>query len=156
MLTWFPSPYPDELFYSVLCRYYVSSGVKEHYLVKKQLFGTKAGVKMATLYPNATVHAALLQLPDGVFDERDMILRHTPFLYYARMRKKSAKSCWMTWCRGEAERLPTSGKHFPRTITPSGIAHRVCRRTHRYTGSRTTTSSTRYHSPVYVSGTNAG
>ena len=49
MLTWFPSPYPDELFYSVLCRYYLSSGIKEHYLVKKQLFGTKAGVKMATL-----------------------------------------------------------------------------------------------------------
>ena len=46
---WFPSPYPDELFYSVLCRYYLSSGIKEHYLVKKQLFGTKAGVKMATL-----------------------------------------------------------------------------------------------------------
>ena len=32
-----------------MCRYYLSSGVKEHYLVKKQLFGTKAGVKMATL-----------------------------------------------------------------------------------------------------------
>ena len=71
MLTWFPSPYPEEQFNSVLCRYYLSSGIKEHYLVKKQLFGTKAGVKMATLYPNATVHAALLQLPDGVFDERD-------------------------------------------------------------------------------------
>ena len=35
MLTWFPSPYPDELFYSVLCRYYLSSGIKEHYLVKE-------------------------------------------------------------------------------------------------------------------------
>ena len=82
---WFPSPYPDELFYSVLCRYYLSSGIKEHYLVKKQLFGTKAGVKMATLYPNAAVHAVLSQLPEGVFDGRDMILHHTPFLYYARM-----------------------------------------------------------------------
>ena len=48
MLTWFPSPYPDELFYSVLCRYYLSSGIKEHYLVKKQLFGNRVGIGVTT------------------------------------------------------------------------------------------------------------
>lgn len=26
MISFFPSPYPDELWYSVICRYYVHSG----------------------------------------------------------------------------------------------------------------------------------
>ena len=85
MLTWFPTPYPGELFYSVLCRYYMSSGIREHNIVKRQLFGSKSGIKMATLYPNAAIHAVLSQLPKGVYDGRDMIVHHTPFAYYTRM-----------------------------------------------------------------------
>lgn len=53
MLTWFPTPYPDEMFYSLLCRYYISTGIKEHVIVKRQLFGEQEGIKMATLYPKA-------------------------------------------------------------------------------------------------------
>ena len=79
MLTYFPTPYPGELFYSVLCRYYMSSGIREHNIVKRQLFGRKAGIKMATLYPNAAIHAVLSQLPKGVYDGREMIVHHTPF-----------------------------------------------------------------------------
>lgn len=123
MLTWFPSPYPDELFYSVLCRYYVSSGVKEHFLVKKQLFGTKAGVKMATLYPNATVHAALLQLPDGVFDERDMILRHTPFLYYTRMYPQQEREVLLDDLVQGRSKTPT---HLWKTFPKDDYALRYC------------------------------
>lgn len=122
-MTWFPSPYPDELFYSVLCRYYLSSGIKEHYLVKKQLFGTKAGVKMATLYPNATVHAALLQLPDGVFDERDMILRHTPFLYYARMYPQEEREVLLDDLVQGRSRTPT---HLWKTFHKDNYALRYC------------------------------
>lgn len=120
---WFPSPYPDELFYSVLCRYYLSSGVKEHYLVKKQLFGTKAGVKMATLYPNATVHAALLQLPDGVFDERDMILRHTPFLYYTRMYPQQEREVLLDDLVQGRSKTPT---HLWKTFSKDDYALRYC------------------------------
>lgn len=76
MLTWFPTPYPDELFYSVLCRYYVSSGIKKHMTVKEQLFGSRPRTQMATLYPNATIHNVMSQLPDGLFDERELFLHH--------------------------------------------------------------------------------
>ena len=123
MLTWFPSPYPDELFYSVLCRYYLSSGVKEYYLVKKQLFGTKAGVKMATLYPNAAVHAVLSQLPEGVFDGRDMILHHTPFLYYARMHPQQEREVLLDDLLQGRSKTPT---HLWRTFPKGDYALRYC------------------------------
>lgn len=123
MLTWFPSPYPDELFYSVLCRYYLSTGIKEHYLVKKQLFGTKAGVKMATLYPNAAVHAVLSQLPEGVFDGRDMILHHTPFLYYARMHPQQEREVLLDDLLQGRSKTPT---HLWRTFPKGDYALRYC------------------------------
>lgn len=123
MLTWFPSPYPDELFYSVLCRYYLSSGIKEHYLVKKQLFGTKAGVKMATLYPNATIHAILSQLPEKVFDGRDMILHHTPFLYYARMYPQQEREALLDDLLQGRGKTPT---HLWKTFPKDDYALRYC------------------------------
>ena len=117
MLTWFPTPYPGELLYGILRRYYMSSGIREHSLVKQQLFGSKAGIKMATLYPNAAIHAVLSQLPEGVYDGRDMILHHTPFPYYTRMysvnereallddllqgRGKTPTHLWKTFPRGD-------------------------------------------------------
>ena len=123
MLTWFPSPYPDELFYSVLCRYYVSSGVKEHFLVKKQLFGTKVGVKMATLYPNAAVHAALSQLPEGVFDGRNVILHHTPFAYYTRMYSATEREALLNDLLQGRGKTPT---HLWRTFPKEDYALRYC------------------------------
>ena len=123
MLTWFPSPYPDELFYSVLCRYYLSSGIKEHYLVKKQLFGTKAGVKMATLYPNAAVHAVLSRLPEGVFDGHNVILRHTPFAYYTRMYPATEREALVNDLLQGRGKTPT---HLWRTFPKEDYALRYC------------------------------
>ena len=116
-MTYFPTPYQGELFYSVLCRYYMSSGIREHNIVKRQLFGSKSGIKMATLYPNAAIHAVLSQLPKGVYDGRDMIVHHTPFAYYTRMysinereallddllqgRGKTPTHLWKTFPRGD-------------------------------------------------------
>ena len=53
--------------------------------MKRMIFRDRVGIKMATLYPNATIHAILSQLPAGVFSEREMVLSHTTFLYYTRM-----------------------------------------------------------------------
>ena len=123
MLTWFPSPYPDELFYSVLCRYYLSSGIKEHYLVKKQLFGNRVGIKMATLYPNAAVHAVLSQLPEGVFDGRNVILHHTPFAYYTRMYPATEREALLNDLLQGRGKTPT---HLWRTFPKEDYALRYC------------------------------
>ncbi len=123
MLTWFPTPYPDETFYSVLCRYYVSAGIKEHALVKRQLFGNREGIKMATLYPNAAIHMVLSELPKGLFDERDMILRHTPFLYYTRMYPAEERGALLEELTQGKGKTPT---HLWRTFPKDGYAMRYC------------------------------
>ena len=122
-MTWFPSPYPDELFYSVLCRYYLSSGIKEHNIVKRLLFGNRVGIKMATLYPNAAVHAVLSQLPEGVFDGHNVILHHTPFLYYTRMYPATEREALMDDLLQGRSKTPT---HLWRTFPKGDYALRYC------------------------------
>ena len=123
MLTYFPTPYPGELFYSVLCRYYMSSGIREHNIVKRQLFGSKSGIKMATLYPNAAVHAVLSQLPEGVFDGHNVILHHTPFLYYTRMYPATEREALMDDLLQGRSKTPT---HLWRTFPKGDYALRYC------------------------------
>ena len=55
MLNHFPTPYPEETFYSVLCRYYISTGIREMATVDRELFGGKNGSSICTLYPNRTM-----------------------------------------------------------------------------------------------------
>lgn len=123
MLTWFPSPYPDELFYSVLCRYYLGSGIKEHNIVKRMIFGDRVGIKMATLYPNATIHAILSQLPAGVFSEREMVLSHTTFLYYTRMYPATEREALLDDLLQGRGKTPT---HLWRTFPKGDYALRYC------------------------------
>ena len=91
MLKFFPTPYPDELWYSVLCRYYVSTGIKESTIVKNLLFQGMKSAKMGFLYPSSSMRLVLSQLPPQVFNPRRMILDHTTFLYFARMYKREWK-----------------------------------------------------------------
>lgn len=123
MLTWFPTPYPGELFYGILCRYYLSSGIREHALVKQQLFGRKAGIKMATLYPNAAIHAVLSQLPKVVYDGRDMIVHHTPFAYYTRMYQPQEREALLDDLLQGQGKTPT---HLWRTFPRGDYALRYC------------------------------
>lgn len=123
MLTWFPTPYPGELFYGILCRYYMSSGIREHSLVKQQLFGSKAGIKMATLYPNAAIHAVLSQLPEGIYDGRDMILHHTPFAYYTRMYQPQEREALLDDLLQGRGKTPT---HLWKTFPRGDYALRYC------------------------------
>ena len=123
MLTYFPTPYPGELFYSVLCRYYMSSGIREHNIVKRQLFGSKSGIKMATLYPNAAIHEVLSQLPKGVYDGRDMIVHHTPFAYYTRMYSINEREALLDDLLQGRSKTPT---HLWRTFPKGDYALRYC------------------------------
>lgn len=85
MLTFFPTPYPDELFYSVLCRWYLLNGIREHKASKRALFLGRENVHMGTLYPNTAVNIVASQLSPDLFPARRLLLEHTTFPYYARM-----------------------------------------------------------------------
>lgn len=123
MLTWFPTPYPNELLYSVLCRYYVSSGMQEHSFVKQQLFGTRPNVRMLTLYPNDTVQILSKQLPAGVFNARDIILQNTLFMYYTRMYGQEKREELLEDLLHGRSRTPT---HLWKTFTKSDYTPRYC------------------------------
>ena len=41
MITYFPNPYPDELFYSMLARYYTKSGYLAYTFAAEELFSNK-------------------------------------------------------------------------------------------------------------------
>lgn len=115
MLTYFPAPYPDEWWYSVLCRYYTSTGIREHAIVKEQLFGGNGGAHMGTVFPNGTVAKVIEQLPTGIFDSKEIILRHTPFLYYTRMYPLEERRTMLeALCRGETVQLTHLWKSFRR------------------------------------------
>ena len=106
MLTHFPTPYPDEWWYSVLCRYYVSTGASEPFIVKKQLFGGTGGAYMGTLFPNGTIARVLEQLPSDLFRIREVILHNTPFLYYTRMYPLEERMGMLeSLCRGDTVQL---------------------------------------------------
>lgn len=115
MLTFFPAPYPNEWWYSVICRYYVSTGVPESFLVKKQLFGGAGGAYMGTLFPNGTIHRVLEQLPPGLFNIKDILLQNTPFLYYVRMYPEAERMSMLdALCRGDTVQLTHLWKSFSR------------------------------------------
>ena len=92
MISFFPSPYPDELWYSVICRYHVHSG---NYCAKhtlRQLYGDNFCAPSLMLC--GPIKALLAQLPQGFLSARDVVMQHTFFPYYARFfptqRKRSS------------------------------------------------------------------
>ena len=91
MISFFPTPYPDELWYSVICRYHIRNG---NYCAKhtmRQLYGD--GTYTASMMLCGHIVPLLEQLPRGYLSIKDIILRHTLYPYYARFfstqRKRS-------------------------------------------------------------------
>ena len=71
MISFFPSPYPDELWYSVICRYHVHSG---NYCAKhtlRQLYGDNFCAPSLMLC--GPIKALLAQLPQGFLSAKDFI-----------------------------------------------------------------------------------
>lgn len=82
MISFFPSPYPDELWYSVICRYHVHSG---NYCAKhtlRQLYGDNFCAPSLMLC--GPIKALLAQLPQGFLSAKDVVMQHTFYPYYAR------------------------------------------------------------------------
>ena len=91
MISFFPSPYPDELWYSVICRYHVHSG---NYCAKhtlRQLYGDNFCAPSLMLC--GPINTLLAQLPQGFLSAKDVVMQHTFYPYYARFfptqRKRS-------------------------------------------------------------------
>lgn len=82
MLSFFPTPYPDELWYSVIARYHTHSGALSWQATMAALFGDARDTDVGSFFPNNSIHKILAQLPPGFFPAQEIALQHTllPFL----------------------------------------------------------------------------
>lgn len=93
MLTFLPTPYPDELWYSVLCRYHVRSGNVSQRKTAEDIFARqkqKVSVELAT-----DVQFVLDALRTPFLSAREVLVNHTLLPFYARFwrAERKAKVC---------------------------------------------------------------
>ena len=91
MLQYFPTPYPDELWYSVLCRYHVRSGNLSYLTTIKELFPGKTDAVIGSFFPNSILYDVIKQLPEGFLDIETVALEHTLFKYAFRFQSTEKK-----------------------------------------------------------------
>lgn len=107
MLNFFPTPYPDELWYSVLCRYHIWSGNHKNQTTRQELFNQNSK-SLGIFFPNNTIYYIISQLPEELFDIKEIILNHTLLSYYIRMYPKEKKDeLLLGLCNGMAV-IPTN------------------------------------------------
>lgn len=130
MLSFFPTPYPGEWWYSVLCRYHLRSGNAKFQTTIRELFQGRPRAMIGAFFPNNTVYQLCSQLPPS-FDIKTMILGHTPFPYYMRMYTDTQKEDFLkALCKGEATTptyiWKTAGKE-PAASILSAVCERGCK-----------------------------
>lgn len=91
MLQFFPTPYPDELWYSVLCRYHVRTGNATSAVTFRELFGGVDHAALGSFLPNGLITDIAKQLPEGVIDIEEIALNHTLFKYIFRFQTLDIK-----------------------------------------------------------------
>lgn len=79
MLHWFPTPYPDELLYSVFARYHVRSGNTSPKVTTEELFGKRSIRSVWDLPANLDV---LLNRLGSNWEADHLIMKHTMLPYY--------------------------------------------------------------------------
>ena len=122
MLQYFPTPYPDELWYSVLCRYHIRSGNLNQITTKNGRTG------IWTLFPDNSVHDILSQLPKDIFSVRDMILNHTLFPYFSRIYPQERKQGLLNDLSQGTLSGETSGRKVTKGNMPTLRVCPVCRK----------------------------
>lgn len=83
VIPFFPAPYPDELWYSVLCRYHVRSGNPKYAATIKELFGTSATLMHTWLAPQG-FGGIFSRMPAFSMTPEDIIFHHTLAPYMVR------------------------------------------------------------------------
>jgi len=91
MLPYFPVPYPDELWYSTLCRYHVRSGNINTATTFQELFESRKEETYSCLLPDGGIRKVAAQLPVGTLDVDEIVRKHTLFSYVFRFQTLETK-----------------------------------------------------------------
>lgn len=104
MLSFFPTPYPDELWYSVLSRYFAYSGYFakcRNNSVNRDLLGNR--MRRYVPFYGTNLNNFLTQLPNNFITADEIILQHTLYPYYARFFDASRKENALQTMLGEGK-----------------------------------------------------
>lgn len=81
MITFFPTPYPDELLFSVISRYHIRSGNNNAKATLRDLFNSTTVTAVVELPSN--INTLISNLPVGTtFNPEELIYNHTMFPYF--------------------------------------------------------------------------
>lgn len=115
MLTYLPTPFPGEWWYSVLCRYHVRSGHSKYATTIRELYDGRPMVH-GRLIPGGDCAAILSNLPPEVLSIDDVLANHTLLPYYTRFFAEDKKQqVWEALRAGRG-----SGITSVRTQMPDG------------------------------------
>lgn len=102
MIPYFPAPYPDELWYSVMCRYHLRSGSILPYIET----GNQADV-IGVMVPGNDIAGIMGQIPDSPYRTEEIIWEHTLFPFFSRLCLPDTRERWMRdLCRGTSSFRP--------------------------------------------------
>lgn len=120
MLPLFPSPYPGESFYSILCRYHVRSGNASDWHTSIQLFGYNTSLISTLLTP---FHLDMIRHwtpPASGLDPREMLHQNTAYDLYSINSFPSELDRIQDIIEGRRTAGSFSHWMHPRLINPAG------------------------------------
>ena len=83
-LSFFPTPYPDECFYSIFSRYYVRSGIISPKTATEIFFGCDRSLLPSTVYfPRKLERLGYWVSPDSGITGKKLICEHTAYPYHS-------------------------------------------------------------------------
>lgn len=89
MIPFFPAPYPDELWYSVICRYHIRSGNPSVKYSIRELYGANHINVPVELC--GALSSLLEAIPAKALTAKDIIMQHTLYPYYTRFFSNNRK-----------------------------------------------------------------
>jgi len=79
----FPTPYPDECYYSILCRYYVRSGSTSYERTTRELFGNRQCLSSTIFFPTRLERLDNWVSPTSLLSRKIIAMNHTMYPYMA-------------------------------------------------------------------------
>lgn len=81
MIPFFPTPYPDELWYGLVTRFHLHSGFEFWSDSLRLLFPNHQHPHVGSLLPNETMRRLVQRLPEGILGLEELVLRHSLFSF---------------------------------------------------------------------------
>lgn len=105
MLIFFPTPYPDELLYSVCARYHVRSGNISYKRTLDDIFENR-GLTASVLLPSGIGSLVKSINNAGTFNEQKVIYKHTMFLFFTAFHsEEKSQQIYQSMCSDDGKSI---------------------------------------------------